>query len=342
MTLSADAIRSTTPSRRGLIMRLLLNLFTVLTGAYGLSLTGFLMLRAGVGESLWPVALISNLLLHLMLLPSLVLVVIVVFTPRRWLLLLLAAPVFLFLTTYGAQFMPRAGAADSNPIRLLSYNLYAGNIQVDEVLAIIRQADADVVALQELNTYLAEAIRQQLSEHYPYQALYPYDDPRGTGLLSRYPIREESWWLLAMGHQRAELDINGTPVVIYNVHPQIPHFALLRFSSSGRTNDLTDILDRAAQETLPTLLIGDFNMTDLSADYARLTARYTDAYHAVGWGLGWTFPASGQVFGWGIPLPLARLDYLFYDKHFRALDARVLPNGGGSDHLPLLVTLTGV
>jgi endonuclease/exonuclease/phosphatase (EEP) superfamily protein YafD len=39
------------------------------------------------------------------------------------------------------------------------------------------------------------------------------------------------------------------------------------------------------------------------------------------------------------PLPFWRIDYVFYDEHFRGIDARILPNTGATDHLPLVVRL---
>jgi endonuclease/exonuclease/phosphatase family metal-dependent hydrolase len=72
-----------------------------------------------------------------------------------------------------------------------------------------------------------------------------------------------------------------------------------------------------------------------------MTAHYHDSYREAGWGLGFTFPANGpyatSVFQW-IP-PLVRLDYIFHDAAFEAVEARVWPTSGGSDHLPVFAAL---
>ena len=85
------------------------------------------------------------------------------------------------------------------------------------------------------------------------------------------------------------------------------------------------------------LLVRDFNMSDQSADYWRIASRHEDAYRSAGWGLGFTFSSLLPHIGW--TPALARLDYVFYDESFETLEARVWPHSGGSDHLPVFVTL---
>lgn len=89
-------------------------------------------------------------------------------------------------------------------------------------------------------------------------------------------------------------------------------------------------------------MLGDFNMTDLDENYRRITTNYQDAFREVGWGLGFTNPdwSTGQARE-GLPfIPLyQRIDYVFYNQAFTALDARVWPSSGGSDHRPLYVVL---
>lgn len=76
----------------------------------------------------------------------------------------------------------------------------------------------------------------------------------------------------------------------------------------------------AANDSGPLMIVGDFNMTDQSADYGQITARYADTYREIGWGMGFTFPdfstlsaIPGSVSGLGFIRPLARIDYVFHD-----------------------------
>jgi endonuclease/exonuclease/phosphatase (EEP) superfamily protein YafD len=160
-------------------------------------------------------------------------------------------------------------------------------------------------------------------------------------VLSRYPITADEFWLINLGHQRVELDFGGQALAFYNVHPVHP-LRGIRFDGESRAEEVTETLRRATSERIPTLIVGDFNLTDQSADYARITALYGDAYRAVGWGPGFTFP-EWRATRLGIPLPpLARIDYVFHDVSFTPLEARVWSSSGGSDHRGLLVRLAVV
>jgi endonuclease/exonuclease/phosphatase family metal-dependent hydrolase len=111
------------------------------------------------------------------------------------------------------------------------------------------------------------------------------------------------------------------------------------FSTRPRGAEIDIVLEQAAKDSGAILIIGDFNMTDQNEDYQRITARFGDAFHAVGNGMGFTFPdlSSFQSLPnyWPLPIrlfPFLRLDYIFHNAAFRPIAARVWPTAGGSDH----------
>ena len=315
--------------------RVLMNLYIALTGAYGLSVSGFLLLRALLGES-WKIVALFNNYIHLLLIPAVVLLPLSLLLRRPRLALTQAAPAAVFLAAYGIMFWPRSTniSADQPRLSLLSYNLSKDNPSADGAIAIIREADADVVALQELNPVLSAAFDSEFADAYPYRAFHPDVSYPGQGIMSRYPIQNESYWQIHLGHQRAEIDVNGRVITLYNTHPVHPFIQERGFFDPVlRTEEIEDVLARAAQDSTPILIAGDFNMTDQTGDYQRITAQFNDSYREVGWGLGFSFPDLGQ------PILLARLDYVFHSRDFQAVEARVWPTSGGSDHRPLFVTL---
>jgi vancomycin resistance protein VanJ len=328
------------PSRLTFVRRILLNLFIAITGAYGLSVTGFLLLRALVGER-WGVVGFVNSYLHLLILPAVILMPICLLLRRRLLIVELAAPFLLFAVTYGASFMPRAVAAvpDAPQLHLLSYNINGANREIDAVISIITEASADIVLIQELSPLMAKAFDTQLADQYPYRAFHPQEGFSGQGVLSKFPITDDEYWQINLGHQRVEIDWNGTPFTLYNVHPLHP-LTGLGYNGTLRAMEITDVLNRAGQEQRALLVVGDFNMTELSEDYARVSALYGDAYKQVGWGMGFTFPDFANAFGVQHIPPLARIDYIFHNHSFTPLEARVWPTSGGSDHFPLYAALT--
>ena len=254
-----------------------------------------------------------------------------------------------FLLGYGGFFLPRSGQKPiTQPLRFLTYNVHAENIDVQPMLDVIQTADADVVALQEVSPAMAEALARQLIDRYPYQALHPnaVNPIWGQGVLSRYPIVEDEYWIMSLGHQRVKIDRRGTPLVLYNTHPVHP-FLLGEgklFDMHPHQREVQEVLRRAALDDGEILIAGDFNMTDQTSDYVRLAAQFHDTYREVGWGLGWTFPDFTQpdarpaqtpllsAFG----RPVARIDFIFHSDALHPLSAQVWPASGGSDHRPVV------
>jgi len=327
--------------------------------AYGLMSLILLLLHLTVGERL-PLMRLLNTFLHLSWLPALVLLPLCLLWGWRWLSLLLLPMVLAFGFNYGIRYLPRQiiPPPNSTQISLLSYNFRIGNPDLDETLAVIREADADLVAIQELSEPLADRLNEELADRYPYRQLHvvvivPGRDPiiRGQGVLSRYPIQDNEFWFYdwlpqPLGHQRAELLVNGQTVVLYNVHVSHPGLTDSLLNTSYRDREVHDLLARAADETAPVILAGDFNLSDLSDAYGTITAQMTDTYRVAGFGLGLTHPefvrgnSYSDIFPDWMPITrLVRLDYVFHSQEWRTLAAKVWHSSGGSDHRPVWVKL---
>jgi endonuclease/exonuclease/phosphatase family metal-dependent hydrolase len=330
------------------------NLVALAIGAYGVVLALYLALKIVVGGR-WPVVAFLDSLVPLLLVPSLAFMPVCLMWRRRRAALALAPAVLTFVVAYGPLFVPRApGAVPSGaqPFSLLSYNLHAESEQLAPMMTVIREADADIVALQELSPAAAGRFAAELADLYPYQAAHPgqANPIWGQGVLSKFPILDDEYWHIHLGHQRVTIDAPETRVVLYNTHPIHP-FPIREgrlFDDGARGDEIAVLLRRASAESGAVILAGDFNMSDQTDDYGRIVARYHDAYREVGWGLGFTFPdfsqpeavpaeAAGAV---ALPIrPVARLDYVFHTAHLRAVEAKVWHTSGGSDHRPVYVRL---
>jgi endonuclease/exonuclease/phosphatase (EEP) superfamily protein YafD len=281
---------------------------------------------------------------YLLILPTFPLLLLSVFLRRRSWTLILLPPVVIFLVAYGVFFVPRAQTVpvDGSDLSILTFNIQIPeNEKLTSIVEIIKDSEADVVAVQELSQAAANEMAVALSTRYPYQALHPQEyAPAGQGLLSRYPIVEETYWRYteydwSFGHQRVVLEIEGDPVVIFNTHP-VPFYTPARGLRQDRhLRVMLDVMERTLAETVPVVLLGDFNVTDQSNIYQQITDQYTDAYRAVGRiGFGFTYPTDKV---W-LP-PFVRLDFIFYSEEWTGILAEVWPNSGGSDHAPVLVRL---
>jgi endonuclease/exonuclease/phosphatase (EEP) superfamily protein YafD len=139
---------------------------------------------------------------------------------------------------------------------------------------------------------------------------------------------------------RVQMSFADTLFTFYNVHPPSPG---LTVDTRYRSLEITDLLDRFAGETTPLIVVGDFNLTDQSNDYARLTEVLTDSFREAGEGLGLTFPNLGYANPLlGAAPPIIRIDYIFHDHHWRSLASRVYESSGMSDHYPVISTLAFV
>ncbi|MCB9453195.1 MAG: endonuclease/exonuclease/phosphatase family protein [Anaerolineaceae bacterium] len=335
-------------ARPGLVVwrRALLNLGAVVAGAYGLNVSFFLFLHYAIGEQ-WTIVGWFNSFMHLLVVPAVVLFPLALLLRRRVAAVLLVLPLLTFLSIYVPPFLPRPALAapETAPqLTLLTYNLKSQAVDFDPLTRVIREADADIVALQELSTAAAAYLDTEFADEYPYRALHTLDGEPipGQGILSRYPITSDEYWRIYLGHQRVMLDFAGQAVTLYNVHPVQP---LSPGGFARRAEEFTAVFDQIRTEAGPLLIAGDFNMSDQSDLYREITALYSDTYRESATGMGFTFPA-------GIPqfqaltdtvvlrfFPLARLDYVFHDAAFQPLAARVWPESGGSDHHPVLVSL---
>jgi vancomycin resistance protein VanJ len=274
---------------------------------------------------------------------------------RHWRVAMTLTPaVLLFVSAYGGRFIPRtvAHAAEAPTFKMLTYNLHAEVDHLDGIIQVIRDANADIVTVQELSYPAAARFAAELSALYPYQALHPRHYPNaGQGVLSRFPLWDDVYWHNtkppdSLGHMSVKVLIQGVTVNLFNTHPLRPVLHGIAFDDGPRRKEIADVLNRAAKVEGPILIAGDFNMTDQTGDYFRITERFKDTYAEVGWGLGLTFPdaypstAPTQWLRRAVPVPLfMRLDYIFHTAQFQAIQANVWPSSGGSDHHPVLVEL---
>lgn len=336
----------------------------ILIGSYGLSVSIHIVLRYMVGERSTLVAFF-NTFAHVMWMPALILLPMMLLFKQRRIAGTLILPAVLFIGSYGTMFMPRTTAAPSTDelsLTIQTHNVLANNRTPERIPEIVQDISADIVALQEVSLEFER--RLETLDAYPYQAIHGKTDnatdrrTMGQGILSKYPILDDTYWTydfgeLPLGNQRVVIDVEGQLIVVYNVHPTHPGMTgHAFFDHRQRGKEIADLLQRVKAETLPVLLLGDFNMPDLSHDYSLITAHLTDTFRTVGRGMGFSFPDFGEAnvhdsvqllpdsLPGHLPTPLLlRLDYVFHSEEFTGVNAYIYHTSGGSDHRPLVVEL---
>jgi endonuclease/exonuclease/phosphatase (EEP) superfamily protein YafD len=260
----------------------------------------------------------------------------------------LMAPVLLLSWEYGGLMLPQVQTAEGRPLRVMTANLLVSNGERARVAAGIIAEDADIVALQELGTGMSEYLARELKTAYPHQLLGPSDAPDGLGILSRYPIRTEpetGWYGHVCQCQRVRIDLGSEQLVFINVHPPPPAIGLGRLGrlpmptgfDPRQTNEPLDAaLDGVDLQYTPTVVAGDFNVSDRQPKYRELRRHLNDAFREAGWGLGYSFPS--RTFERFPDLSIIRIDYILHDRSMTATAARtgVTP---GSDHRHVIADL---
>jgi vancomycin resistance protein VanJ len=320
------------------------DLFTAAANIYALFALVYLGARLLVGEVWQPVNVVNHLM-PLPLLPAAFLWAVIGLL-RRWRTLLLLSPAALaFFGLYGALLLPKAAQIppDAPTLTIMTWNLRRA-VEPDETQAaldIIRAVNADIVALQEFTQPAADFLTPRLADLYPYSALHPYaSGVNGMGVYSRFSIYADHFWTGLLGNMRAQLSFANTLFTLYNVHPPSPGLSV---NTRFRSAEIADLLERLSAETTPLIVVGDFNLTDQSSDYARLTEVLIDSFREAGEGLGLTFPNLGYANPLlGAAPPIIRIDYIFHDAHWRALESRVYESSGRSDHYPVISKLAFV
>jgi endonuclease/exonuclease/phosphatase (EEP) superfamily protein YafD len=277
-----------------------------------------------LGRSFWIFELFANFCVQYMVLFALCVVVLTIVRRRKVALVALCG-VALTTAAMAPFFQPQPPLeASGDRLRVITFNTWFRNDSLERALEFLRQSDADVLILQELDPAKIDWIAQRLSA-YPYYAISP-TKRHGVAMFSRWPLQATPLTLGTTRILRGTLDRNGVPLTVFGVHLSWP---LGSRSAAAREAELQLLADAIAAERTPVLVAGDFNLTPWSRYYESFLARSTLTDCAIGQGLLPTWPsqfAPGRI----------RIDLCFISPHWRVRSLTVGPRLG-SDHLPVIV-----
>ncbi len=317
---------------------------TFLAAFYSIGLLGWFMAYQVWGDR-WSWLSLLNMFALYLFIPLPLFTLLFLRYPPTWITWLLMLNWLIFIGLWGNLFLPKKSFQPSRPtLKILTYNVLGYNSDVSAQVETIRQADADLVTLQELNTELAGLIIKELSDQYPYQILDATLGVNGMGTLSKIPLQRvgevpDLGWVGKP--QWLRLDWHGCPITVINFHMAPTNS--LAFDHVNETNQLRQREARWLVAQLlpnqPTILAGDTNSAPLSDSYHIFAQAAQDVWLAAGWGFGHTFPGrSGpgssrpEIFGIVLPKWLLRIDYIFITPPLKAASARLAPFDGVSDH----------
>jgi endonuclease/exonuclease/phosphatase (EEP) superfamily protein YafD len=291
------------------------------------ALVSFLPLGARLS---WPLELTAHFRVQYLVVTGVVLALALL--RRRWAVSALlvaagavsAAPVLPYLPL-GPSSIASAAAP---PVKVLTVNVSFRQFSARRLLELVREADPDVVVVQELTPH-AERELAALDELFPQNRRFPADGPYGIGLWSRFPL--ESSATFALGRRpaiEARLRAPAGTFSVIGVHLSAPTTAR---RGAARNRELRALALRSAAVAEPLIVAGDFNTTPYSpffGDWLR-DSGLTDSRRGRTLAISW--PTTLPVIG--IPI-----DHVAVNDGFRILSHRRLPNFE-SDHYAVLVEL---
>jgi endonuclease/exonuclease/phosphatase family metal-dependent hydrolase len=248
--------------------------------------------------------------------------------------LLAAGPVMGFCVPWRTLFSrePSAGSV----LRVATFNV-GGGIDTSGMIDFFREFRPDVIAFQEWPDNLG--FPEAIAENWHWQ--------RDGELLvaSHFPVSGMSVSERARGRRRpatmcCQVEVPGGTVRVcclhlYTLRKGLEAIRVEKWKGAAELNRVREIRNEdsrngsqlANEQSGPTLVLGDFNMTSDSAVFHRDWGEWQDAFTARGFGLGHTF-ATRQI---GL-----RIDHILADaKHWHVRSCRVGPDLRGQ-HRPLV------
>ena len=238
-------------------------------------------------------------------------------------------------------------------LRVLTYNIRAGNGDISRSAETIRRFAPDIVGLQEVDVHWGErsgfedqatTLGRALGMQVRFAPIYTLPGPDstrprrqyGVALLSRHPIVRWTNDTLtrlstisqnpepapAPGLLHATIEIDGVSVRVFNTHLDY------RADPRVRKQQVTEMLAFIGSTSAPTLVLGDLNANPDAPELQPLFGRLRDTWQNAA-DPGFTYPADK---------PVKRIDYVLASDHFSVRSASV-PFTEASDHRPVLVDL---
>jgi len=244
-------------------------------------------------------------------------------------------------------------------LRVLTWNIHGcrgmdGQISTHRVIRVLRQCEADIIALQEVDQHVershrydqSQEIAAALGKDHSFHSIRSEGDGRyGLALLSKFPLADLEERIFteyparqgrvaeSRGFQRALLHVNGTPVVVVNTH-----LGLSRHERMQQTHEIKDVLQNETETPPPveisaTIICGDLNALPTTAAYKNLTTGLLDVQKVCPGKPSGTFPSKR---------PIMRLDHILVSPEWEVDAVQVVSTQlarVASDHLPVLVEL---
>jgi endonuclease/exonuclease/phosphatase (EEP) superfamily protein YafD len=231
----------------------------------------------------------------------------------------------------GSTGSPTNDALYNNALRVMNLNVFTDNQDYQAISSYLREANADVVFLSEIEPELMKMLQQELADIYPNVYDESMEGTHGLAFISKQPFVQTETIPLDDRHHRfltAEIEWQGEVVKLYGAHPHPP---LSPFWTRSRDEEIQVIRDLIASESNAHIFLGDFNASPWSHPMRQLFARTRLRHAAQGFGIYPTWRYKTMLLG-------APLDHILISSEWQ-VDSYTLGRDVGSDHFPVVAEL---
>jgi endonuclease/exonuclease/phosphatase family metal-dependent hydrolase len=233
-------------------------------------------------------------------------------------------------------------------LRLATWNIHSGiggdgYHDMERIVSVLTEIDADVVGLQEVGWHRRTHHRidhfAYLREHTNYTVIEglvrdPLRAQFGNALLTRLPLERSQWVDLKIrGHVPRAALFAEVRAESLRLQMTVLHLGLTVWERERQVRRLLEALGRPAPERKesaeeaapPSVLLGDFNMLRRRTRASAILAE--------------RFPTCVRMPTYPTRRPQLSLDRIYLSSHWEVTEERVLAQGAAldaSDHLPLI------
>lgn len=231
----------------------------------------------------------------------------------------------LWVSLFATTLWPKS--TSGGDLRVLTHNISASNTSTRATAEDLLDADADLVAIEEIEGAAKPILTDTFANAYPHLA-----DGGTVALWSRYPITSSEpldlglTWPRAL---RAVVDTDQGTVAVYVVHLASVRVGTVGFTSSRRDAAIRLLAAKVAADPVRQVIVmGDFNGSSYDRALTPLLQEVRSAQRIAGRGFGFSWPAR---------FPMARIDQILV-RGLLPRSAWVLDRTG-SDHRPVAAAL---
>ncbi len=211
-------------------------------------------------------------------------------------------------------------------LRVVTHNISALNTSTRETAEALLEADADLVAIEEMEGASKAIVEAAFDADYPHVA-----DGGTVGLWSKHPISTSRQLDLGLSWPRAlraVVETDQGQVAVYVVHLASVRVGVLGFSSAQRDAAVRLLAGEVAADPVRQVIVmGDLNGSSYDRALTPLLDEVRSAQRIAGRGFGFTWPAR---------FPMARIDQILV-RGLQPRSAWVMDRTG-SDHRPVAAT----